>query len=76
MCKALEDYVNEKYKESFAQGFKEGFKTGFKEGFKRGIIEGKVEVINNMLKMKYTLEDALDCAGLDRQTYEKYANQQ
>lgn len=40
-----------------------------------GKIEGKIETVKNMLKIKIPLETALECAQIDMETYEKYAEQ-
>lgn len=45
------------------------------EGKIEGRIEGKIETIKNLLKKKIPLETALECAQIDRETYEKYAGQ-
>lgn len=42
----------------------------------KGKIEGKIEMIKNLLKDKVPFDTALKCSGLDKETYEKYANEQ
>ena len=56
MCKAVEDYANER------------------ADLKRleGTIEKAVEVVRNLLKKNFTLDDALEVAGIDEETYKKY----
>lgn len=56
MCKALEEYARSMNKEVFLEGK----------------IEGKIETIRNLLKLNMPLEKALECAELDKNTYDKY----
>ena len=65
MCKAVEEYA-EKRKE-------EGRREGILEGELKGKLEGKLETVKNMLKNNISLEVALNCAQIDKATYEKYA---
>ena len=60
MCKAVEEYAK-KYGE-----------TQRLEGKIEGKIEGKVDAVRNMLKKNIPFETALECAEIDKQTYEKY----
>ena len=36
---------------------------------------GKLETIKNLLKKDISLDVALECTGIDKATYEKYAEQ-
>lgn len=56
MCKAVEDYANDRKREWIAEGK----------------IEGKIEVVKNLLLKKFTLSDALEVAGIDEETYKEY----
>lgn len=56
MCKAVEDYANQKKM----------------EGIKEGKLEGSIKMIINLLKDGMSLEKALKYAELDMETYEKY----
>ncbi len=58
MCSAVEKYAKEREE----------------KGKIKGRIEGKVETVKNMLKKAYSLDEALECAELDKADYEKYAN--
>lgn len=40
--------------------------------FLEGEIKGKIETIKNLLKKNMPLEEALECAELDKATYDKY----
>lgn len=60
MCKAVEDYANQKKI----------------EGIKEGKLEGSIKMIINLLKDGMSLEKALKYAELDRETYEKYTLKQ
>lgn len=57
MCKAVEEYAAKQKA----------------EGETIGEIRGKIETIKNLLKENISIDIALKCAGIDRQTYEKYA---
>ena len=37
-----------------------------------GILESKIKTIRNLLKENMPLEKALECAELDKNTYDKY----
>lgn len=58
MCKAVEKYAKERWN----------------EGKIEGKIEGIVETVNNMINEGLSLETALKYAGLNKETYEKYAD--
>lgn len=36
----------------------------------------QIKIVNNLLKKGFTLEEALETAELDRETYEKYLSEQ
>ncbi len=40
--------------------------------FLEGEIQGKIKTIRNLLKINMPLEKALECAELDKATYDKY----
>lgn len=61
MCKAVEDYAKE-----YAKGREE-------KGKIEGKIEGKVETVKNMIKKNIPFETALECAQIDKATFEKYS---
>ena len=44
------------------------------EGIIEGKIEGKVETVMNLIKMGIPFETALKAVKLDKETYEKYAD--
>ena len=56
MCKAVEEYAAKQRA----------------EGEIKGKLEKAVETVRNMLKKNIPLETALECAEIDRQTYENY----
>lgn len=55
-------------------GYIEGEAKGIKEGQKKGEISGKISVIDKLLEMGFSLEQALQAGSMDRDTYEKYKN--
>lgn len=59
MCKAFEEYAQSR----------------FLEGEIKGEIKGKIETIRNLLKINMPLEEALECAELDKDTYDKYISE-
>ena len=69
MCKAVEEYAKEREE----KGRLEGILEGKIEGRIEGKIEGKLETVKNMLKKNISLDVALECAQIDKATYEKYA---
>ncbi len=65
MCKAVEEYA-EKYALEYGKKCEE-------KGKLEGKLEGKIEAVKNMLDRNMPIETALEIAGLDRQTYEKFS---
>lgn len=57
MCKAVEEYAKEREEKAKLEGR----------------LEGKLETIKNLLKKNISLDVALECAQIDKATYEKYA---
>lgn len=76
MCKAVEEYAKSYYKEEIEtqrlEGERIGMEKGKLEGKLEGKIEGKVDAVRGMLKKNIPFETALECAEIDKQTYEKY----
>lgn len=60
MCKAVEDYANERAD------------IKMREGKIEGNYEKAVEVVGNLLAKNFTLSAALEIAGIDEETYKKY----
>lgn len=56
MCKAVEDYANERRREGKIEGNN----------------EKAAEVVRNLLAKNFTLATALEIAGIDEETYKKY----
>lgn len=67
MCKMMEDFAKRYSKPREEQAML--------KGKIEGKIKGKIETIKNMLKMNIPFEAALECAQIDKETYEKYAEQ-
>lgn len=61
MCKAVEEYAKEREEKAKLEGRLEGK------------LEGKLETVKNLLKKNISLDVALECAQIDKATYEKYA---
>lgn len=40
------------------------------------VVEGKIECVENLLKKGFSLDEALETAELDRETYEEYYQNQ
>lgn len=57
MCKAVEEYAKK-----YAEGREE-----------KGELKGKLKTVKNMLKKDIPLETALECAQIDKATFEKYS---
>lgn len=62
MCKAVEEYARRMSEERI------------REAKPEWILEGKIETIKNLLKENISLELALKCAELDKDTYDKYTS--
>lgn len=65
MCKAVEEYAKEREEKAKLEGRL--------EGRLEGKLEGKLETVKNLLKKNIPLDVALECAQIDKATYEKYA---
>jgi hypothetical protein len=62
------------YERGIDKGVSIGRDEGIAIGVDKGIIKGKVDTVKNMLKEGMALETALRFAGLDKETYEKFLN--
>lgn len=60
MCKAVEDYANDRKREWIAEGKIESNN------------EKAAKVVRNLLAKNFTLTAALEIAGIDEETYKKY----
>ncbi len=69
MCKAVEEYA-ERYAKEYALEYG---KECEEKGKLEGKLETKIAVVKNMLDRNMPIETALEIAGLDRQTYEKFS---
>ena len=67
--KAVRDYEND-----MAIMLSQGRKEGRAEGVSIGEIQKAVKMVNKLMTQShYTLENALEFAEIDRETYEKYS---
>ena len=53
--------------------FNDGFNSGFNNGFDKGAVKNAVEVVKRLLAKSFSLDEALEVAGIDKEIYEKYA---